>query len=80
MTRVPVPLAVARAGFKTLRLGMRIARGPSASNDAMTTLYFLTKNNPFSSERARRELGWAPPMRPEVGVPDAFRWWREQRR
>ena len=26
--------------------------------------------------RARR-AGWAPSVRPEVGVPDAFRWWRE---
>ena len=34
---------------------------------------FVTRDNPFSSERARRELGWEPRVRPEVGVPDAFR-------
>jgi 2-alkyl-3-oxoalkanoate reductase len=39
---------------------------------------FISEDNPFSSERARRELGWAPSVRPEVGIPDAFRWWLEQ--
>jgi len=41
------------------------------------SLDFLTRDNPFTSERARRELGWSPAMRPEEGVPDAFRWWRQ---
>jgi len=36
---------------------------------------FLARDNPFSSELARRELGWDPPVRPETGVPEAFRWW-----
>lgn len=79
VTGVPVPLPLARAGFEALRLGMRVVRGKSAAHDAMSTLSFLTRNNPFSSERARRELGWVPPVRPETGVPEAFRWWREQR-
>jgi nucleoside-diphosphate-sugar epimerase len=39
------------------------------------SLDFLTRDNPFTSERARRELGWSPPVRHEEGVPDAFRWW-----
>jgi nucleoside-diphosphate-sugar epimerase len=39
------------------------------------SLDFVSRDNPFSSERARRELGWNPPVRPEVGVPEAFRWW-----
>jgi len=41
------------------------------------SLDFLTRGNPFSSDRARRELGWAPAMRHEEGIPDAFRWWRQ---
>jgi nucleoside-diphosphate-sugar epimerase len=43
------------------------------------SLAFLTRDNPFTSERARREIGWSPQVRPEDGVPDAFRWWREHR-
>ena len=42
-------------------------------------LSFLTRDNPFSSALARRELGWSPPIAPDVGVPDAFRWWKEHR-
>jgi len=38
---------------------------------------FLMRDNPFSTELARRELGWAPPIKHEIGVPDAFRWWKE---
>jgi nucleoside-diphosphate-sugar epimerase len=43
------------------------------------SLDFLMRDNPFTSERARRELGWAPAVRHEEGIPDAFRWWREKR-
>lgn len=41
---------------------------------------FISEDNPFSSDRAKRELGWSPPVRPETGIPDAFRWWLEQQR
>ena len=49
--------------------------------NVMTTasLDFMSRDNPFSSDRARRELGWAPALRPETSIPDAFRWWRENR-
>jgi nucleoside-diphosphate-sugar epimerase len=40
---------------------------------------FLTRDNPFSSALARRELGWSPPIAPDVGIPDSFRWWKEHR-
>jgi nucleoside-diphosphate-sugar epimerase len=35
---------------------------------------FLTRDNPFTSDRARQELGWDPPVPPDRGVVDAFRW------
>jgi nucleoside-diphosphate-sugar epimerase len=41
---------------------------------------FLTRDNPFTSERARRELDWDPPVRPERGVVDAFRWFASSQR
>jgi 2-alkyl-3-oxoalkanoate reductase len=40
---------------------------------------FISEDNPFSSDRARRELGWSPSVRPEVGIPEAFRWWATNR-
>ena len=77
--RMPVPMPVAKAGFGALRMALSVLRGKSWAQDAVSSLWFLSRNNPFSSELARRELGWAPPMRPEVGIPEAFRWWKEQR-
>ena len=41
---------------------------------------FLTRDNPFTSERARRELGWNPGVRPNEGVVGAFRSYAESRR
>ena len=40
---------------------------------------FLSRDNPFTSERARRELGWDPPVRPAEGVVEAFRWYAESK-
>jgi nucleoside-diphosphate-sugar epimerase len=39
----------------------------------------FTRDNPFSSARARRELGWSPTFPPEEGIPEAFAWWRDRR-
>jgi len=41
-----------------------------------SALDFVSQDNPFSSERARRELGWSPVVRPEIGIPEAFRSWK----
>ena len=40
---------------------------------------FLSRDNPFTSERARHELGWDPPVHPAEGVVEAFRWYAETR-
>ena len=63
------PHALAMDSKGRLFVGDRFNAVSSASLD------FLSRDNPFTSERARRELGWDPPVRPEDGVPDAFRWW-----
>jgi len=36
---------------------------------------FLSRDNPFSSDRARHQLGWSPSVQPREGVRDAFRWY-----
>ena len=71
---VPFPLPLARAMMAVLRAGATIALGRNAGVMAGSTLAFLTTDNPFSSDRARRELGWAPPVHPADGIPEAFRW------
>jgi nucleoside-diphosphate-sugar epimerase len=73
---VPVPMAAARLALAAVR-----AVGPAVLGSRMnvvtasSSLDFLTRDNPFSSELAKRELGWTPTVTPDVGVPDAFRWW-----
>jgi nucleoside-diphosphate-sugar epimerase len=74
---VSLPMSLARPAFATLRSVVRLTRGAAMAAQAEGTLDFLTRDNPFSSERARRELGWSPPVKPESGIPEAFRWWKE---
>lgn len=75
--RAPVlSLGSSRLFFRALELALRaIGRGDLAAH-ANGTLEMLTRDNPFSSARARHELQWSPTIRPEIGVPDAFRWWK----
>jgi nucleoside-diphosphate-sugar epimerase len=78
---VPVPMSVARAAVRAMRtVGPVIFGSRMNVVTASSSLDFVTRDNPFSSERARRELGWTPTVTPDVGVPDAFRWWAAHRR
>jgi 2-alkyl-3-oxoalkanoate reductase len=74
---VPIPLAVARSAIGVATRIARIATAGSSSIAAGNSLSFLTRGNPFTSDLAKRELGWSPRVRPAEGVPDAFRWWLE---
>ena len=76
---VSLPMALARPALAAARGVVRVSRGAALAAQSTGTLDFLSRDNPFTSERARRELGWLPPVRPEVGIPDAFRWWKEHR-
>ncbi len=79
--RMPVvPYALARAGVAALSRAVALAKGPALATQARSSLAFLTHDNPFSSDRARRELEWVPPVSPSDGIRDAFRWWRENSR
>lgn len=75
---IPMPLWAARGALRAVRGVTRIVTGGRLNVVASATIDFISEDNPFSSERARRELGWAPAVRPETGIPDAFRWWKEQ--
>jgi nucleoside-diphosphate-sugar epimerase len=70
-----IPLGVATVAF---RGWMRVARALSGGSSIISTaaLHMVTRDNPFTSARARRELGWEPRTRPQEGLVDAFRWWR----
>ena len=70
---IPTPLA--KGAFNALVFALKIATAGRSNLISRGSLDFLTRDNPFSSDRARTELGWSPSVRPEKGIPDAFRWW-----
>ena len=74
---IPIPLSLAGAAVSAFKAATRLFTGGRWSAVSNASIRMLTNDNPFGSERARRELGWTPRVRPEDGVPDAFRWWRE---
>jgi nucleoside-diphosphate-sugar epimerase len=76
---VKVPLSLARGTLRAVRAVSRALTGGTLSVVSSTSLSLLTRDNPFTSERARADFGWTPTVRPELGVPEAFRWWRDHR-
>jgi nucleoside-diphosphate-sugar epimerase len=76
---VPVPLPVARAALATLARVAQLAHRDAIAVQLPDAVSTFSRDNPFTSERARRELGWSPTVRPEVGIPDAFAWFKEHR-
>lgn len=76
---VPMPEWAARGALRMARGAVRLLTAGRSGLLSMSAIDFLATDNPFSSERAKRELGWNPVVRPEVGVAEAFRWWLEHR-
>ena len=72
---VPIPLPVARTAFRLARSIATVVAGGRASALMGASLSMVTRDNPFTSDRARHELGWVPAVRPEQSIPEAFRWW-----
>ncbi|MDB4905910.1 MAG: nucleoside-diphosphate-sugar epimerase [Gemmatimonadetes bacterium] len=77
---IPLPVSLVRAGMGALSVVSDLLLGGRFSAVGAQTVDFLSRDNPFSSERARRELGWDPPVRPCEAIPEAFRWWANERR
>jgi nucleoside-diphosphate-sugar epimerase len=73
---VHVPEVLARALFVFVRDAIKVVTAGRFSVLSNASLSMITEDNPFTSERARAELGWSPRMHPRVGIPEAFRWWR----
>ena len=71
---VHLPFALAKSAERLIRRLARLVPGSGAQAVSFSAVDFLGRNNPFSSQRAREELGWSPEVRPEHGVHDAFAW------
>jgi nucleoside-diphosphate-sugar epimerase len=72
----PLPNCAGRLGFALLALGLGAAGRGDLARHARGTLEMLTRDNPFTSRRAREVLGWSPSVTPAVGIAEAFAWWR----
>ena len=77
---VPMPMWAARSGLRAAKWVTRIIAGGKFVMVSNAAIDFIAEDNPFSSDLAKRELGWKPTVRPEQAVPDAFRWWAETQR
>jgi 2-alkyl-3-oxoalkanoate reductase len=77
---VSIPLVAARAGFRAWRNLSRLTGGGTSSVVTNRSLDMATMDNPFTSARARLELGWRPRVSAQEGLVDAFRWCRAQSR
>src|SRR5438132_1008562 len=64
---IPIPERLAR-GVMTVLTSRRLARAAAA---------FITGENPYVDERARRELAWRPPFTAASGVQRSVRWFLE---
>jgi nucleoside-diphosphate-sugar epimerase len=71
---VRIPFALAKGAERAVRGIAGFIPGNRAQSVSFSAVDFLGRNNPFSSQRARDELGWDPQVRPEYGVSDAFGW------
>jgi nucleoside-diphosphate-sugar epimerase len=77
---VSIPLWAANGAMKLVKNAVQLVKGQEMSGHASGIVPALSRDNPFTSERARRELGWDPPFHPEQSIPAAFRWQREHSR
>jgi len=76
---LPMPLWLARGALRGVKWVSRALTGGRFNLVSTSTLDFISRDNPFTSDLARQELGWNPAVRPEIGVPEAFRDWRLRR-
>jgi UDP-glucose 4-epimerase len=74
-----VPVTMARLALPLLQAALIAGGRRDLASQAPAVLALVTRDNPFTSDRARRELGWCPMVAPAQGVPEAFRWWRDAR-
>jgi nucleoside-diphosphate-sugar epimerase len=77
---LPMPMWLARGALRVGKTMSRVLTGGRYTLVSNAALDFLSEDNPYTSDRARRELGWRPVVHHETGVPEAFRWWREKQK
>ncbi len=70
---LPIPGSVVQAAMGSLGSALRALHIPGPALLNAHSLDFLLQDNPFSSERARLDLGWMSSIDPRAAVVEAFR-------
>ena len=65
---VPVPAALAWRGARIVDAALRLLRPQAPMTTLTTAVQFLANDNPYSSARAERELGWRPLVPPALAA------------
>jgi nucleoside-diphosphate-sugar epimerase len=76
---VRIPGALAQGALTVAGAALRALRIPGSALLNATSLDFLLQDNPFSSERAQRELGWTSAVDPPAAVAEAFAYYMSTR-
>lgn len=74
---VRVPRGLAWGGARLADAALRVLRPGRPMTVLKTAVQFLAHPNPYVSDKARTELGWAPVVAPEEAVERTGRWFRE---
>ncbi|HEY4305763.1 MAG TPA: NAD-dependent epimerase/dehydratase family protein [Gemmatimonadaceae bacterium] len=77
---VRFPLGLARVVFGAFKKIANTVTGGGFNAVSNASISFISEDNPFTSDRARREIGWSPRVDHEHGVPEAFHWWLTNQR
>jgi hypothetical protein len=65
---VPVPAAPVWHAARIGDAALRLMRPPAPMTTLTTAVQFLANDNPYSSARAERELGWRPLVPPALAA------------
>jgi nucleoside-diphosphate-sugar epimerase len=76
---VPLSIWAGRRAMAALGVALKVVGRRDLAAHVPGVLDMLTRDNPFTSERARVELGWLPQSQPKVLLADAFHWWQRSR-
>lgn len=77
--RVRVPFPVATLGVRAVAAIRRVLHPGTYGGIGDAAAKFLAGENPYSADRAARELQWRPPFEPGVAIRRTVRWLLEQR-
>lgn len=73
---VRLPLSIALVAGHAWHLWRRLRAPGSYAGIGGSGARFLSRDNPFSSEKAERELGWRPTTSPHEALARTVRWFR----